>query len=501
MNQKKTFEIKDVRFDCLRRFTLREVEQFNRGVEFLSSNNLRNYLNELSKELLGAGVGNKSKQVIAYLEIMVKNQEATTYSYPIKKVEVLIGRARDCSIILTDRKVSLYHAKIIYVNGLYKIVDLGSVNGTSINDNLIDPMSEVVLKSSDIIKIGDFRILFCCSINEAINSPLHLKYRLIDNDKEAILLSIKDYFYMVSEFRSSLYDASILLFMPAYMIHRISYKVLGIEKGLSVINSVGCIEQAIIDYLMMRLCLFSNKIGVPVSFLNSFYSGDRVNWEALKRDYFFIEIMTEIDKELCYLYVALPNKIIKSERCQLDREIGIMECSVETVIVLGYSRVEISQIKNIEISDIVILDKSYINFSKDMISGQAIMLSNMERLSGIWCNLIKDKGKQFLELIKFIDGGIMEEFSLDKSKEISNEVISDGLGKDVIETLEAIIVVEMCRMKVPLTEIMEWKKGKLVQLNKDLSTEVNLSVNNKIIATGKLVQIEGKLGVQIYKIK
>lgn len=489
-----------MRFDCLRKFTLREVESSNRGVDFLSRNNLRYFLNGLSKELLRVGVGNKSKQAIACLEIRARNQEATTCSYPIRGDEVLIGRAKDCSIILTDRRVSLHHAKIIYVNGLYKMVDLGSANGTSLNGTAINPMRAVALQSRDIIKIGDFEILFCCSIREATEYPLHFGCRLINNNKEEILFSIKNYFYMISRFRSSLCEANILIFMPAYMIHRLSYKVLGIEKRLSVLNSIGCIEQSVIDYLMMRLSLFSNKNGIPVSFLSSIYSGDRVNWEAIIRDYFIIEVTTEIDKELCCFYLALPNEINKRERCELDKKMGIMGCNVEVIIVLGYSMVRISQLKEIEVSDIVILDKSYINFSEGTISGKAVMLSNIDRWSGIWCNLIKHKNKQFLELITFIDGGVMEEFNLNKSEEASDKVATDELGKDFIETVEALIVVELCRMKLPLMEIMEWRKGKLVQLNKNLSTEVNLSVDNKIIANGRLVQIEGKLGVQIDKL-
>lgn len=51
----------------------------------------------------------------------------------IEGEEFVIGRGGDCHIILPERQVSRYHAKILYENGRYVLYDLGSKNGTHIN--------------------------------------------------------------------------------------------------------------------------------------------------------------------------------------------------------------------------------------------------------------------------------------------------------------------------------------------------------------------------------
>jgi len=51
---------------------------------------------------------------------------------------VTIGRNDDCEVVLPDRQVSRYHARITWNNDHYEIVDLGSKNGTHVNGQLTE---------------------------------------------------------------------------------------------------------------------------------------------------------------------------------------------------------------------------------------------------------------------------------------------------------------------------------------------------------------------------
>src|SRR3954468_17498543 len=53
--------------------------------------------------------------------------------------EMTIGRDATADICLADQSISRKHAKVIKSEGKYKMTDLGSANGTWINDRRVAP--------------------------------------------------------------------------------------------------------------------------------------------------------------------------------------------------------------------------------------------------------------------------------------------------------------------------------------------------------------------------
>lgn len=51
-----------------------------------------------------------------------------------------------------------------------------------------------------------------------------------------------------------------------------------------------------------------------------------------------------------------------------------------------------------------------------------------------------------------------------------------------------------------LAELIELKKGEIMTLEKGLDAAVDLMVHDKVVASGELVQIEGRLGVRITRV-
>jgi pSer/pThr/pTyr-binding forkhead associated (FHA) protein len=70
---------------------------------------------------------------------------------------VSIGRSRVCEIRLDDITISGQHCRIIPENGKHVLYDLGSTNGTFLNEKRI---SKVILKEGDIIKVGETQFLY-----------------------------------------------------------------------------------------------------------------------------------------------------------------------------------------------------------------------------------------------------------------------------------------------------------------------------------------------------
>jgi len=77
-----------------------------------------------------------------------------TRHYPLKHSPFSIGRSADNDVVIADQVVSRYHARIDLIDGVFNITDLGSLNGTMLNDSSIAPNSPHPLNRNDIVCIG-----------------------------------------------------------------------------------------------------------------------------------------------------------------------------------------------------------------------------------------------------------------------------------------------------------------------------------------------------------
>lgn len=71
--------------------------------------------------------------------------------------ELTIGRDSKNNIVFSNKRVSNNHAKIYKIGSEYHICDIGSTNGTYVNNKLI---RDVILKEKDEITIGKYTIVF-----------------------------------------------------------------------------------------------------------------------------------------------------------------------------------------------------------------------------------------------------------------------------------------------------------------------------------------------------
>src|SRR5512135_1724387 len=98
--------------------------------------------------------------------------------YNLESPNVIIGRSSKSDVQIDQESVSRNHAKIINTGKSIILRDLGSTNGTYVNDELID---EYVLRDGDFIKVGRtiFKFLSGNNIENAYHEEI---YRLTTID-------------------------------------------------------------------------------------------------------------------------------------------------------------------------------------------------------------------------------------------------------------------------------------------------------------------------------
>ena len=92
--------------------------------------------------------------------------------YNLNTASLVVGRSSKCDIQIDQESVSRNHSKIINTGKSILIRDLGSTNGTYVNDELVD---EYVLRDGDLIKIGRtiFKFLTGGNIENAYHEEIY----------------------------------------------------------------------------------------------------------------------------------------------------------------------------------------------------------------------------------------------------------------------------------------------------------------------------------------
>lgn len=91
----------------------------------------------------------------AHLTQMQGNRHGQRWD--LSRPMTVLGRAPECDIVLTDAAASRRHAQITHSAGRFRLTDLGSTNGTTVDGA---PIGEHVLAPGEIIQIGQTKFEF-----------------------------------------------------------------------------------------------------------------------------------------------------------------------------------------------------------------------------------------------------------------------------------------------------------------------------------------------------
>jgi pSer/pThr/pTyr-binding forkhead associated (FHA) protein len=84
--------------------------------------------------------------------------DPTGHEHQLRGETTTIGRAVECDIVITSKRVSREHARLVREGRRVMLEDLNSTNGTLLNDErILEPME---LRDGDMISVGDVKFTF-----------------------------------------------------------------------------------------------------------------------------------------------------------------------------------------------------------------------------------------------------------------------------------------------------------------------------------------------------
>ena len=85
--------------------------------------------------------------------LIIENGALAGTKVELKPPKITFGRLDSCSVKLDDQNVSRLHAEcMVFDNGIIALIDMGSSNGTYVNDL---PISRIFLMDGDVIRMGE----------------------------------------------------------------------------------------------------------------------------------------------------------------------------------------------------------------------------------------------------------------------------------------------------------------------------------------------------------
>jgi diguanylate cyclase (GGDEF)-like protein len=99
--------------------------------------------------------------------------------YPLTDTQTVVGRSPTVQIIINEASVSRQHARFVLVGDDVKVEDMGSSNGTFVND--VRAEGQTLLRDADIVRLGTVLLKFFAHDN--VDSVMHDKiYRMATID-------------------------------------------------------------------------------------------------------------------------------------------------------------------------------------------------------------------------------------------------------------------------------------------------------------------------------
>lgn len=101
---------------------------------------------------------------MAQFQFIMRSGPTPGVTFPLEGDQLIIGRDSSNSVAINDAEISRKHSRLTFQGGKYVLEDLGSTNGTFVNGQRL--AGPVVLKSGDVISLGEQIVLMFDSINQ-----------------------------------------------------------------------------------------------------------------------------------------------------------------------------------------------------------------------------------------------------------------------------------------------------------------------------------------------
>ncbi len=461
-------------------------------------------------------VDNFFKSVFTYYDVgnlilEVSKEKGDGEKIVINGDSAKFGRKSNNDFVLKHSGISGEHFILFRGAGGWEVVSLQTVNGTYLNGRKLHPKVKTLLKNGDVIQVPGYKLRVVLENVKKIDvgarfNPLNFIEGIGENG----------IFYDLGLRKNS--ELKFTLGIP----YALCKKIIGFLTGYNFSDEelfleLSEVEKGIMDYFIYNVIRIFNKYlegynGNSLFVINSY---DELVHEKLKTLPVEINFSKKL-KDVFYFY--LKEDLLKEifERDELEENsIKLMACldlpiakniSFKASFSLFCVDMNLSELSILEEEDIIlgtfeIGEDEPLFFFKDK---KIDVFFYPSRVKGNF--ILSDLNEKSISFsfknFNVLERNMTEKVEKNNEKKVSKE--SENVDKEVLKEVSEIpmnLRIEIGRIDIKLNDLLSLHEGSVITIDREIDDIVNLVLNGEIIGKGKLVNIEGRLGVKVLEIK
>ncbi|HEX4772163.1 MAG TPA: type III secretion system cytoplasmic ring protein SctQ [Bryobacteraceae bacterium] len=456
-------------FDGLKSYSRTVVELINRFADvFRTDADWGLWLQEGLAALLDAP---GERFIVLQQKNQIESGDSLTLSF--RKESISIGREPDNDIVVSVAGVGRHHARIVSQERRYFLEDLGSANGTYLNDVKLEPHKPVLLKEGAQFLIFPHQFSFSSqqvwqrqdAIRVAGGAP-----RVITSTERwshefggARLFTI----------RISPDVGSAGLRVSADLLKSLLYRISQAEP-----EHIFPADNGLFEFLLLSLLERANReLKFPFHF-------SLVPFEAPPKDEpgVSIEYVLDLTGAAGVIEVFLPGRLLKEiHRVRGGGQFPDISVSWHIFATVGYSDLSLQELADLEMGDVLLVSSAH----------RLLLPATPQAGDRGWEAALVQSEPRRLRIEQYFE---RSNLTMESDAAIPKQ---EDFQKPDLTTLPVRVHIVLSQLEMSLAELNKLRPGSIVELDREKCESVQLAVNGKIAGAGELVEIEGRLGVRI----
>ena len=296
------------------------------------------------------------------------------------------------------------------------------------------------------------------------------------------------------------------------------------------------IEQGVLSFILLKTLAHFTQSWVTGQELALSLDGFAAKPDELERftsaesSYYLVGVRILSGKCRGYARILIPQELVSAhfnaapqqhsggevEQAYIRQQLNCLgEGEIVGCVEIAEIDLDASDIANLEVGDIIVLENHQVSLNSDVLSGEAFVRLGMGKNGGLRGRLLLDDDRPRMEIIEIKVQEEPAEVNAMGSEEGVEEVINengavkpqalDDSGDNLLETegllrdVPAPIVVELGRIRLNTSQVVRLRRGQILRLPRGSNDPVDLVVNGKLFARGELIEVDGELGVRLLK--